>query len=616
MKKFLLLMAAMIVSCCAFSQTRVVVGDMNGDGKLTVDDVSLLTDDILHNRCSAYYTDCELIYSRDGEYHEWVDLGLPSGTLWATCNIGSQSPEEYGDYYAWGETEPQADNVYSWASYSLCKGSYNTMTKYCQESKYGYNGFTDTLTELESADDAATVNWGADWQMPSLTQQTELRSNCYWEYVTSYNGKSVEGYIVYKAKSDSDKGKYKCSGSSTTPSASYSLSDGHIFLPAAGCRGDGSLLNAGSYGYYWSRSLPTPGSGYAYYLYFHSSGIYGEYSSRFYGLSVRPVRVDKNVTSTTAVSAITLSQSTATLKTGENVTLTTIVEPADATDASVTWSSSDESVATISSEGIVTAVAAGTATITATANDGSGVVGTCTVVVKAPDTMEYVDLGLPTGTLWATCNVGSSSPEEYGDYFAWGETEPQADNRYSWASYKWSNGGTSYDNPNLTKYCQQSKYGYNGFTDTLTELESSDDAATVNWGSEWQMPSSTQRDELKNNCYWEWVTSYNGKSVKGYIVYKAKSDSDKGKKKYSGSSTTTSASYSLSDDHIFLPAAGYRGDGSLYNAGSYGYYWSRSLYTSVSRSACGLGFYSSDVGGDYSGRYGGQSVRPVRVSKN
>ena len=79
--------------------------------------------------------------------HEWVDLGLPSGTLWATCNIGANAPEEYGDYFAWGETEPK--DCYNWSTYKWCNGDYDRLTKYCTESDYGYNGFTDGKTELD-----------------------------------------------------------------------------------------------------------------------------------------------------------------------------------------------------------------------------------------------------------------------------------------------------------------------------------------------------------------------------------------------------------------------------------------------------------------------------------
>ena len=99
------------------------------------------------------------------ETHEWVDLGLPSGTLWATCNVGANSPEEYGDYFAWGETTTKSS--YSWSTYKYCKGSSSTMTKYCTSSYYGT---VDNKTELEPSDDAATANWGSEWQMPSLEQ--------------------------------------------------------------------------------------------------------------------------------------------------------------------------------------------------------------------------------------------------------------------------------------------------------------------------------------------------------------------------------------------------------------------------------------------------------------
>ena len=194
------------------------------------------------------------------------------------------------------------------------------------------------------------------------------------------------------------------------------------------------------------------------------------------------------------------------------------------------------------------------------------------------DTHEYVDLGLPSGTLWATCNVGASSPEEYGDYFAWGETEPKTN--YSWETYKYCKG----TNNTMTKYC--ARYGS---VDYKVELEPSDDAATVNWGSEWQMPSSEQCAELSNYRYTTTTwTTLNG-------VYGRKITS-----KSNGNS-------------IFLPAAGYRRDTSLSSAGSYGLYWSRSLFASYSVSAYYLDFVSSDVSTYGSYRCYGRSVRPVRV---
>ena len=108
--------------------------------------------------------------------HEWVDLGLPSGTLWATCNVGANTPEEYGDYFAWGETEPK--DYYGWNTYKWCNGSRYTLTKYCTDSSYGYNGFVDNKAELDPEDDAAYVNWGSSWRIPTTEQQCELYENC------------------------------------------------------------------------------------------------------------------------------------------------------------------------------------------------------------------------------------------------------------------------------------------------------------------------------------------------------------------------------------------------------------------------------------------------------
>ena len=197
--------------------------------------------------------------------HEWVDLGLPSGTLWATCNVGASSPEEYGDYFAWGETSPK--NEYNWSTYTWCEGSYDSMTKYCQQNSYGYNGFTDTLTELLPEDDAATANWGSGWRMPSLDQIQELINSEYttttWTTQNGVNGRKI-----------------------TSNSTGNS-----IFLPAAGYRNDTSLSNAGSDGYYWSRSLYTSYSRNACGLYFSSDSILWSSGYRYYGRGVRPVRV-------------------------------------------------------------------------------------------------------------------------------------------------------------------------------------------------------------------------------------------------------------------------------------------------------------------------------------
>ena len=187
----------------------------------------------------------------------------------------------------------------------------------------------------------------------------------------------------------------------------------------------------------------------------------------------------------------------------------------------------------------------------------------------------YVDLGLPSGLKWAACNVGATTPEGYGGYFAWGETETKGD--YTWDTYKWCNGSRS----TLTKYNTSSSYGT---VDSKTVLELADDAARANWGGAWRMPTDAEWTELRENCTWTWTTK-NG--VNGYEV--------KG----------------LNGNSIFLPAAGYRYNDKLFGAGSYGYYWSGSLYSDGPGSAWDVDFGSDNVDRDNYFRYYGRSVRPV-----
>ncbi len=116
---------------------------------------------------------------------------------------------------------------------------------------------------------------------------------------------------------------------------------------------------------------------------------------------------------------------------------------------------------------------------------------------------EYINLGLPSGTLWATCNVGANSPEEYGDYFAFGETEPKE--FYALETYKWGNGET---NAFLTKYCTNSDWG---IVDNKTILDKEDDAAFVNWGGNWRTPTLEEFQELMDYCAWSTIVEKNEK---------------------------------------------------------------------------------------------------------
>ena len=281
--------------------------------------------------------------------------------------------------------------------------------------------------------------------------------------------------------------------------------------------------------------------------------------------------------------SISLDKESASIGIGE--TLELIASISDGTNAAyrnISWSSSDESIAKVSSSGVVTAMKIGTATIAATVCDKSAF---CMVTVNLTHNgYEYVDLGL--SVKWATMNVGATRPEEYGDYFAWGETKPKS--VYTWYYYKYCNRSSD----TIDKYRYDNGY-IDGFTDNKTVLDPEDDAAYVNWGGSWRMPTKAEQDELRENCTWTWYavenTEFNG--VAGYKVQSKKTG--------------------YTDKWIFLPAAGYRKDSRLILVGDYGYYWSSSLYARQSYDACYLYFYPGYVDWDYNSRCYGRSVRPV-----
>ncbi|MBR3454228.1 MAG: hypothetical protein IKH26_02780, partial [Bacteroidaceae bacterium] len=368
-----------------------------------------------------------------------VDLGLPSGTLWANMNVGAESPEDYGGYFAWGETTGK--DVYNWDTYIHWNG-----TEY-----YCYNLGDDIAGTMY---DAATANWDGEWCMPSIAQFQELLDNCETEWVT------VNG--VNGMKFTGTNGKY-------------------IFLPASGYRWNDGLNDADNYGYYRS-STPSWHPNSSDYLYFFSDNAYLDgQNGRLYGMAVRPVITPKKEETTT------------------------------------------------------------------------------------PDALEAVDLGLPSGTKWANMNVGANAPEEYGSYFAWGETKEK--DVYDWSTYIHCDGSSS--------TCHDLGSDIAG-----TEY----DAATANWGSDWQMPTKDQITELLDNTTSTWTTQ-NG--VYGRLFTASNGNS------------------------IFLPAAGLRWGGDLDSVGSYSCYWSSAQNPSNSDSAYDLYFGSDNAGWFDDYRYFGQSVRPV-----
>ena len=189
--------------------------------------------------------------------YQYVDLGL--SVKWATFNVGASKPEEYGDYFAWGETRPKT--VYDWSTYKWCNGSQKSLTKYnCKSS----NGSVDNKTVLELSDDAARASWGGEWRMPTYNELSELRSNCIWTR-TTMNG--IDGYKV-----------------------TSKVNGNYIFLPAAGQRSGNNQSGGNTSGYYWSREcLSGSYSSEARILGFNHVENYDTTVSRYAGFSIRPV---------------------------------------------------------------------------------------------------------------------------------------------------------------------------------------------------------------------------------------------------------------------------------------------------------------------------------------
>jgi hypothetical protein len=236
------------------------------------------------------------------------------------------------------------------------------------------------------------------------------------------------------------------------------------------------------------------------------------------------------------VVSLTLNKSELALLTGSSETLIATVDPMD---APLQWSSDKASVATVDQNGKVTAVGYGTATICVKAGDKTA---SCIVTVTIPQP-DAVDLGLPSGLKWASFNLGASKPEEYGDYYAWGEVETKES--YEPNNYKFVNGGSAVNDKNT--------------------LDIENDVAHKEWGGKWRMPSREEFDELIQNCTWTWTTQ---KGVNGFLV--------------------TSNKPGYTDRSIFLPAAGLRSLSELRLSGNIGFYWTTTPSEHFAESACFL----------------------------
>ena len=451
--------------------------------------------------------------------HEYVDLALPSGLKWATCNVGASKPEACGSYFAWGETKLKEE--------------------YTSKNSLTYGKKIDDISGNVQYDVAA-ANWGEGWRMPTKDEMQELIDNCDWEWTKQNN---VKGYKVTGVNGNS------------------------IFIPETGLWEESTFYSGSCVSScYWSSSV-SGGNSDAYYLSFSNSSLGVNDKYRYLGYSIRPI--------------IEVMEKPAVLVSVENYTdLIAIIKTYVSSSAAITergfyYGTNPEPAETdnkVVSENEVGYIGNALINLTpnttyyiksyATNSEGTSYSEVVSFTTLEKIEYEYVDLGLPSGLKWATHNIGATSPSEYGNYYAWGEV--------------------------VTKetYTQENSLTYDKPMDDISGTEY--DAATINWGGDWRMPTRTEMQELIDNCTWTWTTQ---KGVSGYKV-----------------------TSKLNSNYIFLPAAGYRDRASLNNAGVSGNYWSSSpnKYIIDNIDADYLNFYSSSHNVSNYGRDLGNSIRPVR----
>lgn len=380
-----------------------------------------------------------------------VDLGLPSGTLWAAGNIGAELPWETGKYFAWGETTGYTDADVAASVRAFGRGVYNA------------GSAASISADLTLKQDAAHVNLGGNWQMPTADYYQELIDNCIYSFQSNYGGSGVT-CAVFKSM----------------------VNGNELVIPCTGYY-NGTSKSSSGYVYSWSSSWSSSSKakiGYGSNIFTATST-----SNRYYGMSVRAI-------------------------------------------------------------------------VPGTRTPGSG--------TGTENSYKYVDLGLPSGLKWATCNVGATSPEQAGLYFAWGETT----------------GYTAEQVKSGVREFSSSVYNSGSAASISTDLTLEQDAARANLGGNWRMPTKAEFQELLDNCDVTLISSYMGKGVAGRL-YTSKANGNS----------------------VFFPAAGGCDYSSVSGVGSYGDYWSASWLSSSGAWELRFYFGSQGLNNDY--RYCGYSVRGV-----
>ena len=446
-------------------------------------------------------TASQVVFAQNSDV-KYVDLGL--SVLWADCNLGADTPTDYGCYYSWGETEPK--DYFSWDNYHNYEpprdeqDSYDEdlVHQFMQSLHHGARSRNYEPIRLIPDNDAATVRLGAEWRMPTLQEYNELYANC------DYDTFTVNGVLGLRY---------------TSRIAGYE--DQSIFIPYGGYIEGNDTIGVDLGFWVWTSESDNRWDGDSSACSVRTNktvnpsffnldeelrvGI-GRVPSRaanyrYVGFNIRPVRRYDSDTLT----AFELSAANIDLDYGELRRVNSVIRQSgrQAENGEVKWSTSSDTVAVCQS-GMVTAIGVGTCVITA---EYKGHKAQMTVNVTMP-VPEAVDLGL--SVKWASANMGASSPLQPGAYIAWGETRPKL---YTGENYRF----------------------FGGVTGKCFKLEPQNDAAHVRLGGGWRMPDADELWELENKCSWQFI---NNEDSCGYII--------------------TSNVPGYEGRSIFLPAAGYK----------------------------------------------------------
>ena len=370
--------------------------------------------------------------------HDYVDLGICQGLCWATMNVGANHPEERGAHFSWGQAE--IDNTPHYDPKKYLFG--HPAKKYLARNNNGFHELdwvgvgADGRTALEACDDAAHVNWGGAWRMPFADELDSLITLCRWEPDTLND---VAGYRVWSTRKGYE-------GRS-------------IFLPYTGAWSQLSFVKQNSGVYLWSKTLginPDASIG----ILASAEYLTRTYYYRFQGQAVRPVFLPHEKT---VEQVLIDSTNLKLILGGKSQKLTASTLPTNATRPRLYWHSTDYSVASVDSFGLVTPIGPGWCFITATSTDGTSRSASCRVIVhdNNPPNHPSVDLGICQHLRWATENVGATLENRQGHL------------------YNWKN------------------------------------ANKLIWGQHWRLPTDAELDSLRTKCAWQWATQ---DGVPGYII--------------------------------------------------------------------------------------------------